>query len=139
MNILRVFNNNVVLAHSSDDNCEIILTGRGIGFQMKPGDTVKQEKISDSGCVRKLASMGLDKYSVTIGETTYRVSLRDGILKQQRSPSSFMSNINKMMEKVKTARPEIPVKTVTVQTPTQQTVVIDVDNKRKMAYHGKCS
>lgn len=45
MNILRVFNNNVVLAHSSDDNREIILIGRGIGFQMKPGDTVKQEKI----------------------------------------------------------------------------------------------
>jgi len=41
--ILRVFNNNVVLAKSSSG--EVIATGRGIGFQAHRGDTVPQEKV----------------------------------------------------------------------------------------------
>ncbi|MBT1177332.1 PRD domain-containing protein [Bifidobacterium callimiconis] len=39
MEILRVFNNNVVLA-KDDDGGEVILTGRGIGFQGKPGKPI---------------------------------------------------------------------------------------------------
>ncbi|OXN01161.1 PRD domain-containing protein [Bifidobacterium vansinderenii] len=39
MEILRVFNNNVVLA-KDDDGGEVILTGRGIGFQGKPGKSI---------------------------------------------------------------------------------------------------
>ncbi|NEG95199.1 PRD domain-containing protein [Bifidobacterium sp. SMB2] len=44
MEILRVFNNNVVLA-KDDDGTEIVLTGRGIGFQGKPGKAVDETKI----------------------------------------------------------------------------------------------
>ena len=36
MEILRVFNNNVVLAKGGDGG-EVILTGRGLGFQAKRG------------------------------------------------------------------------------------------------------
>ncbi|WP_448631106.1 CAT RNA binding domain-containing protein [Cellulomonas soli] len=36
MNILRVFNNNVVLARE-DDGTEVILTGWGLGYQTRPG------------------------------------------------------------------------------------------------------
>ena len=43
MDVLRVFNNNVVLA--KDGNSEVILTGRGIGFQAKPGQHVDDTKI----------------------------------------------------------------------------------------------
>lgn len=43
MDVLRVFNNNVVLA--KDGNGEVILTGRGIGFQAKPGQHVDDAKI----------------------------------------------------------------------------------------------
>lgn len=43
MDVLRVFNNNVVLA--KDGNSEVILTGRGIGFQAKPGQHVDDAKI----------------------------------------------------------------------------------------------
>ena len=43
MEILRVFNNNVVLA--SDGTQEMILTGRGIGFQAKPGMRVDPRKV----------------------------------------------------------------------------------------------
>ncbi|TQL03135.1 PRD domain-containing protein [Cellulomonas sp. SLBN-39] len=44
MNILRVFNNNVVLARA-DDGTEVILTGRGLGFQTRPGDPVDPAKV----------------------------------------------------------------------------------------------
>ncbi|WP_300768065.1 PRD domain-containing protein [uncultured Bifidobacterium sp.] len=43
MEILRVFNNNVVLA--MDDGREVILTGRGLGYHAKPGQTVDSTKI----------------------------------------------------------------------------------------------
>ncbi len=43
MEILRVFNNNVVLA--KDTTGEVIVTGRGLGFQAKPGDVVDPAKI----------------------------------------------------------------------------------------------
>ena len=43
MDVLRVFNNNVVLA--KDGEREVILTGRGIGFQAKPGQHVDDAKI----------------------------------------------------------------------------------------------
>lgn len=43
MKILRVFNNNVVLARQGDR--EVIVTGRGIGFQAKQGQQVDADKI----------------------------------------------------------------------------------------------
>ncbi len=44
MDILRVFNNNVVLARD-DTGREVVLTGRGLGFQAKPGDRVDAAKV----------------------------------------------------------------------------------------------
>ncbi|MBO9705633.1 MAG: PRD domain-containing protein [Arthrobacter sp.] len=44
MEILRVFNNNVVLARN-DAGQETILTGRGLGFQAKPGQQVDPTKV----------------------------------------------------------------------------------------------
>jgi beta-glucoside operon transcriptional antiterminator len=42
--VLRVFNNNVVLARAADRG-EVILTGRGLGFQAKPGQQVDETKV----------------------------------------------------------------------------------------------
>lgn len=42
--ILRVFNNNVVLARD-DAGGEVILTGRGLGFQARPGQAVDDSKV----------------------------------------------------------------------------------------------
>ncbi|WP_233568656.1 PRD domain-containing protein [Kocuria soli] len=42
--ILRVFNNNVVLARSARGD-DVVLTGRGLGFQAKPGQTVDESKV----------------------------------------------------------------------------------------------
>ncbi len=44
MEILRVFNNNVVLARE-DAGGEVILTGRGLGFQARPGQAVDEAKV----------------------------------------------------------------------------------------------
>lgn len=44
MDLLRVFNNNVVLARGAD-GIEVILTGRGLGFQAKPGAPVDESKV----------------------------------------------------------------------------------------------
>ena len=47
MKILRVFNNNVVLASSEDEpGAEVVLTGRGLGFGTSAGDTVDEAKVS---------------------------------------------------------------------------------------------
>lgn len=40
MQILRVFNNNVVLARSGEHGGEVVATGRGIGFGKKQGDVL---------------------------------------------------------------------------------------------------
>lgn len=44
MEVLRVFNNNVVLARSGHGK-DVVLTGRGLGFQVKPGQAVDETKI----------------------------------------------------------------------------------------------
>lgn len=44
MELLRVFNNNVVLAREADGT-QVILTGRGLGFQAKPGGPIDPAKI----------------------------------------------------------------------------------------------
>lgn len=44
MEILRVFNNNLVLA-LDDSGRDVILTGRGLGFQARPGQVVDRTKV----------------------------------------------------------------------------------------------
>lgn len=44
MDVLRVFNNNVVLARDAEGR-EVVLTGRGLGFQAKPGDPVDDDRV----------------------------------------------------------------------------------------------
>ena len=44
MKILKVINNNVVSAYN-DNGKEIVVVGKGIGFQKKNGDPVKQELV----------------------------------------------------------------------------------------------
>jgi len=44
VDILRVFNNNLVLARD-ESGTEVILTGRGLGFQARPGDAVDPARV----------------------------------------------------------------------------------------------
>jgi beta-glucoside operon transcriptional antiterminator len=43
MKIIKIFNNNVVLADQNSH--QIVLIGKGLGFQKKPGMTIQSEKI----------------------------------------------------------------------------------------------
>lgn len=47
MTVLRVFNNNVVLARD-DEGRDVILTGRGLGFQARPGQDVDRAKVQQT-------------------------------------------------------------------------------------------
>ncbi|HEY3337007.1 MAG TPA: PRD domain-containing protein [Propionicimonas sp.] len=47
MDVLRVFNNNVVLARD-DAGREVVLTGRGLGYQGRPGDRVDASKVAQT-------------------------------------------------------------------------------------------
>ncbi len=44
MIILKVFNNNSVVA-LSDDRQDVIVTGAGVGFHKKPGDRIDEHRI----------------------------------------------------------------------------------------------
>lgn len=44
MQVLRVFNNNVVLARRGDD--PVVVTGRGVGFQAKQGERIDESKVT---------------------------------------------------------------------------------------------
>ena len=44
MHVLKVFNNNVVLA-VDDPGVELVLFGRGLGFKVKPGSTVDPDRV----------------------------------------------------------------------------------------------
>lgn len=46
MQILRVFNNNVVLARSGGHGGEVVATGRGIGFGRKSGDEIDDASVA---------------------------------------------------------------------------------------------
>lgn len=44
MRVVRVFNNNVLLAHDGA-GAEVVLMGRGLGFQARPGDAVREDDV----------------------------------------------------------------------------------------------
>ncbi|MGL5316100.1 MAG: BglG family transcription antiterminator LicT [Peptostreptococcaceae bacterium] len=45
MIIQKIYNNNVVLVIDKESKKELVLTGKGLGFQKKPGDEVDKERI----------------------------------------------------------------------------------------------
>ncbi|TCI36283.1 PRD domain-containing protein [Exiguobacterium sp. SH4S7] len=56
MKVVKVFNNNVVLIEN-DNNVEEIVTGRGIGFGIREGDTLKDVKITQKFVLEEQASV----------------------------------------------------------------------------------
>lgn len=52
MRIIKIFNNNSIAAISPELG-DIILTGSGIGFQKKVGDSVDSTKIEKHICLKK--------------------------------------------------------------------------------------
>lgn len=50
MNIHKVINNNVLSAYN-EQNQEIVIMGRGIGFKAKPGDVIDESRIEKVFCI----------------------------------------------------------------------------------------
>lgn len=50
MNIHKVINNNVLSAYN-EQNQEVVIMGRGIGFKAKPGDVIDESKIEKVFCI----------------------------------------------------------------------------------------
>ena len=57
MQIIRVINNNVVCA-LNERHQERILTGKGVGFQKKPGDEVDREKVEKEYILKSKSVLG---------------------------------------------------------------------------------
>lgn len=69
MQIKQVFNNNVVLTTDEQEN-EIVVMGRGIGFQKKKGEGIEEEKIDKTFILTESVSKAIfpDVYNQLSGE-----------------------------------------------------------------------
>ncbi len=65
MEIIKVFNNNIVATHSKEGE-EMIVTGRGLGFQKKPGDIIETEKIEK---IYEIQEDHKDRFYRLLGDT----------------------------------------------------------------------
>ncbi|MGV3240862.1 CAT RNA binding domain-containing protein, partial [Streptococcus hyovaginalis] len=46
MNVWKVINNNIVLSRNDDDQ-EVVIMGKGLGFKKKAGDAIDESKIEN--------------------------------------------------------------------------------------------
>lgn len=69
MQIKQIFNNNVVLTTDEHEN-EIVIMGRGIGFQKKKGEGIEEEKIDKTFILTESVSKAIfpDVYNQLSGE-----------------------------------------------------------------------
>lgn len=82
MQILRVFNNNVVLT-LDELGREVVITGRGVGFQARPGDTIDPALIvrrfvpadNPSSVAQVIADIPLDR--LTMVERLFAEAMRE--------------------------------------------------------------
>lgn len=65
MEIIKVFNNNIVATYSKEGE-EMIVTGRGLGFQKKPGDLIEKEKIEK---IYEVQEDNKDRFYRLLGDT----------------------------------------------------------------------
>lgn len=89
MIILRVFNNNVVLARD-DAGRDVILTGRGLGYQARPGQEVHQSAVHrtfvpvdgrDPDHLAQLLAAIPPEHIQLVGEALAEVGLEDSVLR----------------------------------------------------------
>lgn len=95
MNILKVINNNIVSA--LDNNEEIIVMGRGLGFQAKPGQLVKDDKIekifrlNDESATGKfkelLKAMPMEHIEISVEIIEYAKN----VLKKRMNPNIYIT------------------------------------------------
>ncbi|MDE6889865.1 MAG: PRD domain-containing protein [Eubacterium sp.] len=79
MKIVKVINNNVV-SSVDDKECELILLGRGIGFQKNSGDEIEEDRIEK---VFQLSSAANSQFESLVKEIPYEyIKYTDEIVKE---------------------------------------------------------
>lgn len=107
MQVIRVFNNNVVLARDELGR-EAVLTGRGVGFQRKPGHTVDESLVerryvpsqSAESVGEVIAGIPLER--IALIERIFRAALRDlGTSVPSSSVVAVVDHVNQVIERAR--------------------------------------
>ncbi|NDR54075.1 MULTISPECIES: PRD domain-containing protein [unclassified Actinomyces] len=106
MEILRVFNNNVILARDELGR-EAVLTGRGLGFQRRPGQDVDASLVARRYVLAQnaesvgevMAAIPLER--IALIERTFRAAARDlGTAVPSSTIVAVVDHVNQAMERV---------------------------------------
>ncbi|WP_092535871.1 PRD domain-containing protein [Actinomyces ruminicola] len=106
MEILRVFNNNVILARDELGR-EAVLTGRGLGFQRKPGQDVDTAMVARRYVLAQnaesigevMAAIPLER--IALIERTFRAAARElGTTVPSSTIVAVVDHVNQAMERV---------------------------------------
>ncbi|WP_092608884.1 PRD domain-containing protein [Actinomyces ruminicola] len=106
MEILRVFNNNVILARDELGR-EAVLTGRGLGFQRKPGQDVDTALVTRRYVLAQnaesigevMAAIPLER--IALIERTFRAAARElGTTVPSSTIVAVVDHVNQAMERV---------------------------------------
>ena len=106
MRVLRVFNNNVVLARDELGR-EAVLTGRGLGFQRRAGDAVDTSRIArrfipvDNAASVGEVIAGIPLERLALIERTFRRAVRElGVSVPSSTVIAVVDHVNQAMERV---------------------------------------
>lgn len=104
--VLRVFNNNVVLARDELGR-EAVLTGRGLGFQRRAGDVVDTSRIArrfipvDNAASVGEVIAGIPLERLALIERTFRRAVRElGVSVPSSTVIAVVDHVNQAMERV---------------------------------------
>ncbi len=90
MKVKRVFNNNVVLAYNNDS--EIVLFGKGIGFQKQHGDPIDKIKIEKMFTLDEKERSNIEELFTTISKEYSDLTFK--LVKQAESDLNIEFNTN---------------------------------------------
>ncbi|MDD3028145.1 MAG: PRD domain-containing protein [Erysipelotrichaceae bacterium] len=90
MKVKRVFNNNVVLAYNNDS--EVVLFGKGIGFQKQHGDPIDKNKIEKLFALDEKEKSNIEELFSTISKEYSDLTFK--IVKQAESDLKIEFNSN---------------------------------------------
>ena len=106
MRVLRVFNNNVVLARDELGR-EAVLTGRGLGFHRRAGDAVDTSRIArrfipvDNAASVGEVIAGIPLERLALIERTFRRAVRElGVSVPSSTVIAVVDHVNQAMERV---------------------------------------
>lgn len=116
MIIQKIYNNNVVLVIDTESNKELVLTGKGIGFQKKPGQEVDKEKIEkkfiteDENLTNKLRKLATEVDEKIFKATNDIISYAENLLDTELDEYIYASLTDHISFALKRNRENIDIK-----------------------------